>query len=274
MASTRSRQRKLARDKYERQLVRRAQRQRRRRQIQAGVGVLVLLALIVAGGGWLAGWFDSEPEPVATDLCTWVPQQEGPGRVEAGTPPANPPESGSRVATIDLAAGEAGSGTVEMALDVAGDPCGVASLEHLAAQGFYDSTTCHELSAGALHCGDPAGTGAGGPTYGFWSPQNLPEMSEADGDEVAEAVYPAGTVALNEGAGGAGSQFVIFYEDFSTPSPGWSILGQVTGGMDLVTAIGAAGTDGDSAAPAETVEIRTLTITDLDAESAGGVAES
>lgn len=271
MASTRSRQRKLAREKYQRQQARRARRQRRRRQLQAGLGVVLLLALVVGAGGWLAGWFDDEPEQVASDLCIWVPHEEGPDRVEAGLPPANPPETGTRVASVDLSGGSDAAGTVEFTLDAANDPCGVASLEHLAAQGFYDNTDCHELVDGALHCGDPGGTGIGGPTYSFWSPQNLPALAADDSAE--GAVYPAGTVALGEGVGGAGSQFMIFYEDFATTNPTWSILGEVTAGLGIVEAIGAAGTEDDSTAPATAVEIRSMTVTDPQAANSGGVAD-
>lgn len=268
MATTRSRQRRLARDKYERQLVRRAERQRRRRQIQAAIGTFVILAVIVVGAVWLAGGFESEPEPVAVDDCTWQPRQDDPNRIEAGTPPGNPPTSGVRTVTLGLDAGAAGPGEIELSLLVDSDPCAVASLEHLAAQGYYSGTTCHELVFGALRCGDPTGTGQGGPTYGFPA-ANVPVVppdGEADGAE-PPVLYPAGTVAFGDPVGGAGSQFLIFYEDFPTVQPLWSIIGEVTGGMALLEAVGEAGTAADSTAPAEDVVIETLTVIDQGAES-------
>ena len=60
MASSRDRQRKLARARLDRQMARRAARMRRRRQIQAGVGAAAALLLIVAGAVWLGGGFDRD----------------------------------------------------------------------------------------------------------------------------------------------------------------------------------------------------------------------
>jgi peptidyl-prolyl cis-trans isomerase B (cyclophilin B) len=273
VAPTRSRQRKLARDRYERQLVRRAERQRLRRQIQAAIGAFVVLGLIVAGVVWLTGGFESEPEPVATDDCMWLGQDGDPNRFEAGLPPANPPTSGVRTVTLALDAGSAGSGEVELELLVDSDPCAVASLEHLAVQGFYDGTTCHELAFGALRCGDPSGTGFGGPTYMFWA-ENVPLLPPDESGDEPPVVYPAGTVAFGDSFGNAGSQFLLFYEDFRTADPLWSIIGEMTGGTGLLEAVGAAGTAEDSTAPVEEVAIQTLTITDPEADDQALVEES
>jgi peptidyl-prolyl cis-trans isomerase B (cyclophilin B) len=263
VASTRTRQRKLERDRYERKLVRQAQRHRRKRQIQAGVGAFLALALIGVGTAWLAGAFESDTEPFTQpDLCTWIPRNPtDPNRVDVGTPPGNPATRGQHRISIDLATGAAGSGTVEVLMDVTPDPCGAANLEYLAGQGFYDGTTCHELAEGALRCGDPSGTGLGGPTYSFFAdnlPLPPPEGAEADG----EPLYPAGTVAFGDAAGENGSQFLIFYEDFDPPTPVFPIIGSVTGGLELVEAIGAAGVAEGTTAPAEEVVLESMTVTD------------
>lgn len=281
MASTRSRERKLARDKYERQLARRAQRQRRRRQVQAAVGAAVILAVVVVGVVWLAGGFEREPEPVVADACMWLPQDGDPNRIEVGTPPGNPATSGVRSATVALDAGSAGSGEVELAIRVDSDPCAVASLEYLAAHGFYDGSTCHELAFGALRCGDPTGTGVGGPAYTFW-PENLPSLppdadDTDDGDTASgepPLVYPAGTVAFGDSFGNAGSQFLLFYEDFHTDEPLWSIIGEVTGGMDLLAAVGEVGTAEDSTAPAEQVLIDFVAVVDPEGDEPPALDES
>ncbi|MFS8498617.1 MAG: peptidylprolyl isomerase [Micromonosporaceae bacterium] len=269
MASTRTRQRKLARARYERQLVRRAQRQRRRRQIQAGIGAFVLVALVVVGTVWLLGGFESEPAPTDSaasgDRCQWLPQQAGEHRVDVGTPPANPPEQGIRTVTMDVDAGAAGKGEITFEVQVGYDPCAVASLEYLAGQGFYDGTTCHELTATALRCGDPKGTGFGGPAYSFISGENIPPVPPVDEDSDPPVVYPAGTVAFGDPSGVGGSQFVLFYDDHRSEDPMWSIIGEVTQGMDLLEAIGEAGTLEGSTAPADAVVIRSLTVTDPDA---------
>jgi peptidyl-prolyl cis-trans isomerase B (cyclophilin B) len=275
VASSRSRQRKLARDRYERQLARRAQRQRRRRQIQAAVGAFLLVGLIVTGTVWLVGGFEPEPPAAAEpERCTWLPREPSPERIEAGIPQANPEIFGDRVVSLDIDAGPAGAGEVELSVVIDVDPCAVASLEHLAAQGFYDGTTCHEISFGALRCGDPSGTGRGGPAYAFSAGENIPLVPDGagDGDDPdggdAPLVYPAGTVAFGETTGGGGSQFMIFYQDFHTDSPLWSVIGEVTRGLDLIQAIGAAGTAEDSVAPREEVTIQAVRVVDPHAPGA------
>lgn len=265
MASTRTRQRKIERDRYQRKLVRRAQKQRRRRQIQAGVGAFLALALIGLGTAWLAGAFESD-EPGSSftqpDLCTWLPRDASdPNRVEAGRPPTNPPTRGMHRITMELDAGPSGGGTLEVIMDVNDDPCGAASLRHLADQGFYDGTVCHEIVDGALHCGDPSGTGLGGPDYAFWA-ENLPLPAESADGEDAPPLYPAGTVAFADAAGENGSRFMIFFEDFSPSAPLYPIIGTLTSGLDVVTQIGEAGTVEGTNTPVNEVVLRSFTVTD------------
>lgn len=273
MTASRSRQRKLARDKYERQQVRRAQRQRRRRQIQAAAGAFLVLALIAAGAVWLTDWFEEDdPPPVANepDRCVWQPLDDSamPERLDVGEPPVNPPETGTRTMTLELASGQT-SGTVTSTLDVAADPCAAASMEHLAAQGLFDDTICHELTEGvALRCGDPGGTGVGGPTYAFYG-TNVPEPPAEEG----AVAYPRGTVAMADDSGYHSSQFLIFFDDYAPDDPHWPIVGQVTEGLDVVETIGAAGTAEDSTAPVEEVTLSTLSVTDP-AAGGGGPSES
>lgn len=274
MASTRSRQRKLARDRYERQLVRRAQRQRRRRQIQAGAGAFLVVALLVVGTVWLLGGFDrQEAGPDAqADRCQWLPQAPGPDRIDVGTPPVEPPTSGARTVMMALDAGGAGTGEIQFDLSLDADPCAAASLQHLAAEGFYNGTTCHELLSGALRCGDPRGSGLGGPAYSFFSGQNLPTAPEDDTGEDGEPplMYPAGTVAFGDPSGAGGSQFVLFYEDYRTDDPLWSVIGEVTGGMELLAAIGEAGTSDSSNAPVDAVVVESLVVTNPEAAGTPG----
>ena len=83
-------------------------------------------------------------------------------------------------------------------LDLANAPCAGASLAYLASKKFYDNTTCHEITAeGALRCGDPSGTGQGGPTYTFYG-ENVPAAAPTPD---AVRVRPAGVAArLSRGA--------------------------------------------------------------------------
>ncbi|MDI5941148.1 peptidyl-prolyl cis-trans isomerase B (cyclophilin B) [Micromonospora haikouensis] len=270
MASSRDRQRKLARAKLDRQLARRAARTRRRRQIQAGVGAAVVLVLIVAGSAWALGAFDDDPkqDTAAEDVCLWTPQDAtaNTNLKDVGTPATQGlPTSGTRALTVTTNQGA----PITAELDLASAPCAGASIAHLASKGFYDNTKCHEItSEGALRCGDPSGTGLGGPTYSFYdenvpvAPEASPSASPAPDQPPA---YPKGTVAMVANPPGAnGSQFLIFFKDFDPDKPAYPVIGKVTGGLDVVTKIGALQTvdngSGAKVKPKTDVVIQSLTV--------------
>ena len=82
-----------------------------------------------------------------------------------------------------------------------------------------------------LQCGDPTGTGSGGPGYRF------------NDENLAGATYPAGTVAMaNAGPNTNGSQFFFTWKDTKLP-PDYTPFGMVIGGMDVLQKIAAAGED-------------------------------
>ena len=269
MASSRDRQRKLARAKLDRQLARRAAAAKRRRQIQAGVGAAVVLTLIVLGSAWALGAFDSKPEKkAAEDVCVWTPQDASgnPNLKDVGTPPTTGlPTSGTRAMTISTNQGA----PITAQLDLTSAPCGAASISYLAGKSFYDNTKCHEITTeGALRCGDPSGTGIGGPAYSFYD-ENVPTAPEASPSASPAAkqppAYPKGTVAMIANPPGAnGSQFLIFFKDFTPPKPVYPIIGKVTGGLDVVEKIGALPTvdngSGAKVKPKTDVMIQSLTV--------------
>lgn len=244
MASSRDRQRKLARAKLDRQLARRAASAKRRRQIQAGVGAAVVLALIVAGSAWALGAFDSEPKKqAAEDTCLWTPQDAtaNTNLKDVGTPATTGlPTEGTRAMTVTTNQG----GPITADLDLAAAPCGAASISFLAGKSFYDNTKCHEITTeGALRCGDPSGSGLGGPAYSFYN-ENVPTAPEASPSAspapAQPPAYPKGTVAMiGNPPGSNGSQFLIFFKDFNPATPAYTVVGKVTGGLDVVEKIGA-----------------------------------
>jgi len=284
VASSRTRQRKMARAKFDRQLARRADAARRKRQVQAGVGAGLAVLLIVVGSVWLLGGFDGKSKPAAApNVCEWNPQnaQTNSSLKEVGTPPTKGvPTSGTATMTMTT-----NQGTVDVALDLAKAPCAGASFTFLSGQGFFNNTSCHQLltSAGmyALRCGDPTGTGQGGPTYTFFD-ENLPAAADASpsADPSASAsasasptpsasptapTYPKGTVAMAADTAGAnGSQFYIFYQDSTPQTPQYSIIGTVTTGLDVIEKIAKAGAvdndSGEKTKPKTTVTIQNLTM--------------
>ena len=266
MAASRDRQRKLARAKLDRQMARRAAAVRRRRQIQAGVGAAVALLLIVLGSVWALGGFDPEPKKdTAADECIWTTQDTAANGdlKDVGQPPTRGlPTEGTRPMTITTDQGN----PVTVQLDLAGAPCAGASFAHLAGKGFFDNTKCHEITAeGALRCGDPSGTGLGGPTYSFYN-ENVPDPSPSASPSAGQPpVYPAGTVALvGNPPGSNGSQFLIFFKDFSPAQPAYSVVGKVVSGLDVVQRIGALETvdngSGAKVKPKTDVVVKSLTI--------------
>lgn len=277
----------LARAKLERQQARRAARLRKRRQRQAqtaaGVAVLVIAAgIFFAAGGWSALFGKSKSTNAAADsatTCVWAPSSAAasastsPGPASVGTPPTSGvPTTGTDKMTLATSAG-----TVTASLDREAAPCTVANFDYLASQNFFDNTTCTRVTNGDsaffLLCGDPTSSDPnGGPGYtyddenpplGFSAPPGAsPDPSASPGAPPSEVVYPAGTVAVwNQESNANGSQFIIVYKDSTLP-PSYSVFGQVTGGLDVVSKIGAAGAKDGShdGTPATPVTITTMTV--------------
>jgi peptidyl-prolyl cis-trans isomerase B (cyclophilin B) len=114
-----------------------------------------------------------------------------------------------------------------------------------------------------LQCGDPSGTGEGGPGYQFKDelPTNLPPAPNDPSG--LRKVYARGTLAMaNAGPNTNGSQFFIVYGD-SALRPDYTIFGRVgslgLATVDRVAAGGIAPTPDDPApldgAPAKRTQI-------------------
>jgi peptidyl-prolyl cis-trans isomerase B (cyclophilin B) len=273
VASSRDRQRKLARAKLDRQMARRAGRERRRRRVMAGAGAVLAVVLILAGVGWLGGMFDGDKKNNAADsseICAWTPQNatSNTSLKDVGTPPTKDiTTSGTRAMTITTNQGT----PIVVTLDLAGSPCGSESLSYLAGKKFYDNTECTEITTeGALHCGDPKGDGQGGPTYTVYNEKvpTVPDPSASAAPAAAKTpMYPKGTVALiGNPPGSNGSQFLIFLKDFSPATPQYSIVGTVTGGADTLTKISKIPTvdngSGSKVKPKEKILVQSLTVGD------------
>ncbi|MFE4873219.1 peptidylprolyl isomerase [Streptomyces sp. NPDC056682] len=113
-------------------------------------------------------------------------------------------------------------------------PCTTNSFRFLAEKRYFNGTHCHRLTTARLYvlqCGDPTGTGSGGPGYSF------PD------ENLTGATYPAGTVAMaNAGPNTNGSQFFFVWKDTKL-SPAYTPFGTVTAGLDVLQKIAAGGED-------------------------------
>lgn len=269
MAGKQDRQRRLARERHERREAREAQRQRRARRTAQWVSAAVIL-LVLAGivaftivqlnshasastkhtsSPSLSASPSVTPSPTPTGpvtSCTYTPSP--PASRNVGVPPTKPDLKATYQATI-----KTNRGNIVINLLNAKAPCTVNSFVYLASKNFFSNTQCHRLTTSGifvLQCGDPTGTGSGGPGYKF------------NDENLAGAKYPAATVAMaNGGPNTNGSQFFLVYKDTSLP-PSYTPFGTITAGLNVVEDVAKAGTANGSpdGHPKEKVVIESVSI--------------
>jgi len=144
---------------------------------------------------------------------------------------------------------ETNAGDIRLELWPDKAPQTVGNFVGLARQGFYDGTTFHRVIRDfMIQGGCPQGTGTGGPGYTFK-------------DEINDEKLVKGVLAMaNAGPNTNGSQFFIITAA-ATPwlDGAHTGFGRVTGGEDVVEALGTAPT-GRGDRPVELQEIATIRI--------------
>ncbi|QDZ42694.1 peptidylprolyl isomerase [Corynebacterium sp. sy039] len=153
-------------------------------------------------------------------------------------------------------------GDIPLTLDRSVSPCTVNAIEHLAKSGYYNDTICHRVSdSGFLQCGDPTGTGTGGPGFSFADEYPV----DSTDDQSSPVKYPRGSIAMaNSGPNTNGSQFFLNSTDH-TFAPSYTYFGTMDEtGIKTVENIVAAGIGKQSAdgtgAPAKEVRITKATV--------------
>jgi peptidyl-prolyl cis-trans isomerase B (cyclophilin B) len=229
VASSKSQEREAreARDRLKRynarQTVHATQVKRRKRDnLIAVIGVVAVAAL---AGGVQFAYFSA-----------------GPG---APTPVPTASSSALAVPSPDLAEDREWTGTLtlnetplEITLDGAAAPQGVASFVSDVQNGYFVGKTCHRLvvseGANVIQCGSADGVGGSAEGYSYGPIENAPE----------DDLYVTGTIAVarqSNDADSNGHQFFIAFGDSTFPSDeagGYTVIGKVTGGIDdLVTDI-------------------------------------
>ena len=204
------------------------------RVVTALLGLLLLL-----GGCGRIPPTPTEPTALGDDLAPGECEYAAAG--EAAKPVEPPPTSGVATSGTVRYVLEMTEGPVTITLDQGKAPCTVNSFVSLARQGYFDRTRCHRLADSGifvLQCGDPTGTGSGGPGYVF--------ANETDGTES----YVRGVVAMaNAGPGTNGSQFFLVWDDSTSldSSPNYTIFGTMdAAGRDVVAEMAAEGQDGSN----------------------------
>ncbi|GAA2985610.1 peptidylprolyl isomerase [Actinokineospora diospyrosa] len=265
--------REAAKRKLERQLANRVERARKRRivgVISTVVGVIAVVGIVywlanIGGGDNTTDTASSNtvetsnpdtpadtPESIPTELAA-VPKRPAalPAKVtcdypaEADKPAAKPAQApgtkdisseGTATATLTINGAE-----VKATLDRALAPCTVNSFTSLAKQGYFNDTPCHRLTTSAglqvLQCGDPSGTGSGGPGYSF-DDEVFPEIKYGRG---LLAMANAGT-SPDTKKGTNGSQFFIVYGTAELPA-NYTVFGHLDAdSMKKIDEIAKAGT--------------------------------
>jgi cyclophilin family peptidyl-prolyl cis-trans isomerase len=272
VAGKKERQRKLARERYQRRAVRRAERARQARKWTA-VAVVCCVVVALAVGGYFA--FRGSGQPASADSkaattpsatpsttpsaalaepathCTYTASP--PAARNVGIPPAKPNYKATYQATIHTNRGDV---VVDLLNSKA--TCTVNSFVYLAEKNYFNVTPCPRLSTTGglymLQCGDPTGTLSGGPGYEFAS------------ENLTGATYPAGTLAMaNTGAPDSnGSQFFVVYKS-STLAPSYTPFGTIVKGLNIIQNVGSRGfgpplSQAGGGKPKESVVIDSVTV--------------
>ena len=283
--SKKTHQQQLAQRKAKRQAERDAERRRQRRNlaitvtaVAAVVAVVIGVFVVVGVGGDdtpaaapsdlpSSAGPDNKPKSIPTALaaplkrptalpaeasCTYKKSTE-----PASKPVKAPADGKTKASGTSKVSLNTSIGDLQLTLDSALAPCTVKNFLSLVGQKFYDNTKCHRMTVGeglqVLQCGDPTGTGGGGPGYSF-------------ADEVYPTLkYGRGVLAMaNSGPNTNGSQFFIVYGDASGLGPQYTAFGTIDeSGLKLIDKVAEAGvtpqngpTDGPPITP---VDIKTAT---------------
>ncbi|MFW8622696.1 peptidylprolyl isomerase [Corynebacterium glutamicum] len=238
--------------------------------------------LVVVGGIWYAATRSTEDEVITADETSTTAEtpdyqplaltrttalgdsvtceypDAGEASKDVSTPATeNVPATGT--VTVNLTTAQ---GNIGMELDRSVSPCTVNAVEHMASEGYYNDTVCHRITTSGIYvlqCGDPSGTGAGGPGFSFANEYPTDEAT----DLTTPVIYERGTIAMaNAGADTNGSQFFLNYED-SPLAPNYTYFGQITeeglATLDAIAEVGTEGGTGDGA-PAQEVRIESAAV--------------
>jgi cyclophilin family peptidyl-prolyl cis-trans isomerase len=153
---------------------------------------------------------------------------------------------------------ETNKGELRVTLDAEAAPLAVNNFVNLARSKYFDGTDCHRIIPDFVaQCGDPTGTGSGGP--GFRFADELPE----------DGAYQVGSLAMaNSGPNTNGSQFFVVTGEAGVNGlqPLYTLFGQVEPGQEDVLAALNAAANPDRAAngvpPLEDVTLERVTITE------------
>jgi len=203
------------------------------------VPALVATAALAACGSDDSASSGDNPSGTGGASCTYT--KSGTAAKPVDLPPSEAAATGDVPVTLHTSIGDLG-----LTLDGADAPCTVNSFISLAKQGYYDGTSCHRLGDTAgfqlLQCGDPTGSGSGGPGYSYDDELSGSPITDTDAQSTT---YPAGTLAMaNSGPNTNGSQFFMVFGD-TRLGPAYTVFGTLDAdAIQKLVKVGKAGNDG------------------------------
>lgn len=222
--------------------------------------VVVLLAFVAACGS--SGTAGSGKNVIASSPTCAYPSS-GKAARSVNAPPGSPDPANPTSMVISTSAGD-----IPITLEPTTAPCAVNSFVSLAHQGYFDNIRCLRLTTQGyyvLQCGDPSGTGNGGPGYTFADElvKNDPRLQPCASDG-SVCTYNAGVIAMaNAGPNTNGSQFFLVYGNSQFP-PAYTVLGHMdAAGLKVVKAIAAAGIGAEGMGPGDGTPKVPVTITSV-----------
>jgi peptidyl-prolyl cis-trans isomerase B (cyclophilin B) len=270
-------------EEWQARLAAKRARNRRIQRISLITAAAVATVAVIGGGFWLLTGGDDDNSPAASATpsstasaaasATATPSASPSAAAVASTCPAvtvKPPATPEKFAKAPPPSDAGGKnwnltlnttcGKVTAVLDGKQAPQAVSAMLLLAKSKFFDGSPCHRLVTSGIYvlqCGDPTGTGTGGPGFSYGPVENAPK----------DYVYPAGTIAMarSNTQDSNGSQFFIVYKDSTigdATNGAYTVLGKITQGLDVVNKVAAAGVKGGASdgAPNSAISIASTAV--------------
>ncbi len=307
--TTNEERREAAKRKLEDRLERERQVARKRKIIIASISTAVVVAIVATATTLIVKKVLDDREAARWTACSYENQPDRFAQLPKEVPPEVPAEQRAQAQQYldEMKAGQSkqrtspkpadrnlkegtaqltlntSQGAIPITLDRNGAACNTAAIISLAENKFYNDTPCHRMTSSeslkVLQCGDPTGTGAGGP--GWSSPDELPTNLKSGGKAdpmsgTQPVIYPRGTVAIansnnpQTGQTNTGSsQFFLVLSD-SELAPNYTVVGKVDpAGLTVLDKVAKGGIDpgpngnAQDGKPKLPVEITTATISNV-----------
>ena len=265
---TKEQERARARRRQEKLDARAAQREREAARNRQAVAVVAAVLVVVVAFVVLATKLGGSDSPAASPTPSGTPSTTASPVAGCTRAPERPttiktqglPDKSTAAGKTFTAVVTTNCGDITLQLDGAKAPQTVASFVALAKSSYFNDAPCHRLTTEGIYvlqCGDPLGGTGTGPGYSYGI-ENAPK----------DGKYPKGSLAMARTSDPKSNadQFFIVYKDtdLSSVPEGYSIFGTVTGGMDIVEKIAAAGVSGGATdgAPAAPISILKVAVTE------------